>query len=894
MQWSGLAIFLPMLVAALPPLDNLVDIRGEPKVVSFAAPVTIPGGGSDGAGSSEAGDFDNDGDAEFISAATSSSSDPHFRLYDWNGNGFTVRDILPPGVVAARPDRFGGDLTTADINGDGFIDIVVPASDNGAGGGSLSWFENPDGNLAQAWTERTISTWSGSGTGNVVAHMSEVDVGDINGDGLPDVVTRDINHGVFIMLQEAGDWAERIFIPTRSREGLDLFDPDGDGDLDIILNGVWLETPADPAGGTFVLHVYDDAWYAPDNNINNVRDYACQIAVRDFNGDGRDDIAISNSEELNNSAESAGKPLGIQVHLAPADPKTEAWTKVVLETEHFSWHSLEPADLNCDGAIDLVAAISTVGRDNAPAEIVAFLNNGSGTAFSKVDLVSGSVVPFVYNATLADADGDGDADLFAPDSFSNGPMRYLENTSVVDGGGLTPPANAPTALNAVAASATRIELSWTDTTTNETAFLIERRLSGGAFAQIAQVAANATAFQDTSVAPSTDYEYRVRASNQAGTSGYSTIAAARTPDAPGPNPDGLVAYWPFDEESGTTATDQVGSRVGVFGGAPTWDNAGRFDGSVAFAGLTDRVTVPSFEVGGSGLTIAAWVFPRSFDGTANEARFVSKATGTSGAQHVWMLGNYLDGSALRFRLQTSSGGTTSLVSPQGQLPLDTWSHIAGTWDGSTMKLFLNGIEIASIAKGGTIPASSADVGLGNQPLGAGDRPLDGRLDEVRIYSRALSGTELQAIAAGPGEPVPSYQAWVEQVFDAAQQQDPAVSGPTADANNDGIANLLDFAFGQDPFALDAARNPFVDGQTFVYTRRKGGLSAGPHQYRLGDLLIEVETGTDLIAANWQSSASGLIEEVTGIDAELEQVRVAAVEPLSGERRLFFRIRATLQ
>ena len=130
--------------------------------------------------------------------------------------------------------------------------------------------------------------------------MSEVTVADLDGDGLLDVLTRDVANGIFLLLQEDNtqvvSWQPRRFIPARSREGLDVFNPDGDNDLDIVLNGVWLETPSDPLTGTFVEHTYGPDWYPSGNSGEEIDDYAAQLAIRDYNGDGREDIAISNAE----------------------------------------------------------------------------------------------------------------------------------------------------------------------------------------------------------------------------------------------------------------------------------------------------------------------------------------------------------------------------------------------------------------------------------------------------------------------------------------------------------------------------------------------------------------------------------------------------------------------
>jgi hypothetical protein len=101
------------------------------------------------------------------------------------------------------------------------------------------------------------------------------------------------------------------------------------------------------------------------------------------------------------------------------------------------------------------------------------------------------------------------------------------------GGGGTPPA-APSGLTAAAASSSQISLGWTDNSSNENGFRIERCQNAGcsSFSQIAEVGSNVTAFGDSGLAPSTTYVYRVRAFNAEGTSSYSNAAEATTQAAP--------------------------------------------------------------------------------------------------------------------------------------------------------------------------------------------------------------------------------------------------------------------------------------------------------------------------------------------------------------------------
>ena len=99
------------------------------------------------------------------------------------------------------------------------------------------------------------------------------------------------------------------------------------------------------------------------------------------------------------------------------------------------------------------------------------------------------------------------------------------------GNALIPP--APSSLAATAASAARIDLTWRDNSGNETGFQLERKIeSGGTWALLATLGANATAYADLGLTPATTYVYRLRAVNGAGPSGYSNEVTRATPALP--------------------------------------------------------------------------------------------------------------------------------------------------------------------------------------------------------------------------------------------------------------------------------------------------------------------------------------------------------------------------
>jgi len=158
---------------------------------------------------------------------------------------------------------------------------------------------------------------------------------------------------------------------------------------------------------------------------------------------------------------------------------------------------------------------------------------------------------------------------------------------------------APTGLNASALSPTQIDLTWSDNATNETGFSVERD-DGGGFTAIATPPANATSFSDTTVAPGTFYNYRVRAVNTGVFSGYSNQANATTPPA-GPTapaaPSGLAAPTVSSNAVTLTWTDNSNNETAfhverALSGGAFAEIADSPVGSNATT-LTDHSVVPS-------------------------------------------------------------------------------------------------------------------------------------------------------------------------------------------------------------------------------------------------------------------------------------------------------------
>lgn len=99
-----------------------------------------------------------------------------------------------------------------------------------------------------------------------------------------------------------------------------------------------------------------------------------------------------------------------------------------------------------------------------------------------------------------------------------------------------PPPNEPGDLVALPSSPTTIALTWTDNSLDEDSFILERRIAPAAFAEVARPGVDVTSYLDAGLTPATAYEYRIKATNTGGDSGYAATVGAATPAAPPPDP----------------------------------------------------------------------------------------------------------------------------------------------------------------------------------------------------------------------------------------------------------------------------------------------------------------------------------------------------------------------
>lgn len=208
---------------------------------------------------------------------------------------------------------------------------------------------------------------------------------------------------------------------------------------------------------------------------------------------------------------------------------------------------------------------------------------------------------------------------------------------------------------------------------------------------------------------------------------------------------GLVGCWQMEENGGTQIIDGSSfSNNGTFFGTPTWVNGKTGDYALSLNG-TAYPTVPdnsSLDLT-TGITVAAWVRPN----VPSTYMYVLTKNINTGGTAV----NGFDLSLTSAHLVRIRFNNSAVLNSTTNYPHDgaTWMHIAATWDGTTVRLYLNGVqESNTLAFTGPIQTNSLPLAIGNQNT-ADPRALIGTLDDVRLYNYALSAANVLALANIP-------------------------------------------------------------------------------------------------------------------------------------------------
>ncbi|MFO1204710.1 MAG: LamG-like jellyroll fold domain-containing protein [Burkholderiales bacterium] len=226
-------------------------------------------------------------------------------------------------------------------------------------------------------------------------------------------------------------------------------------------------------------------------------------------------------------------------------------------------------------------------------------------------------------------------------------------------------------------------------------------------------------------------------SNTATKTGYIVVATPNGGSGTGSTSvkAGLVAAYGFEEPSGTQVIDASGyGNQGTISGA-TRVTTTQFGNVLRFNGSNNWVTVPdkaSIDLT-TGMTLEAWVYPT----TISSWRTVVMKEQTGSASY-WL---YANNSSNRPANVINVGGSVKQLSAGSQqLPVNTWTHLAATYDGSNQKLYVNGALVGTRAQTGSVALSNGALRIGGNSVWG--EYFNGYVDEVRIYNRALTQTEI--------------------------------------------------------------------------------------------------------------------------------------------------------
>ncbi len=388
-------------------------------------------------------------------------------------------------------------------------------------------------------------------------------------------------------------------------------------------------------------------------------------------------------------------------------------------------------------------------------------------------------------------------------SYSSDYGNYGSSTVTVSGGTGTVSIASYSVLilsqNIPGAPPTPQNLRVTTLTTNQIG--IAWGASGGATGYIlnrngSPIATTSTnVYSDTGLSSGVQYCYSVDATNNFGgvSAGSATVCATTIPVTSATN---LLAWWTFDEGTGSFAYDYSGNgNTGtVIIGDGNW-TSGMVSNCLFFGGpgsppLTQVTVSNSVSLNPvNGITLAAWVNDAS-GGWYNTPRIIEK--GASDNQYALFAvdtNNCPNCPVLEFLLAGVSNGTLTVSAPSSGF----WHHLAATYDGSSlMSLYIDGQLATQQLASGAMPIVTDSLAIGNKPGGSSlANFFAGDIDDVRIYGSALAPSQISALynIDSIGDGIPN---WWRNLYFGSSSSTNNTSCATCDADGTGQDNYFKF------------------------------------------------------------------------------------------------------
>ncbi len=217
-----------------------------------------------------------------------------------------------------------------------------------------------------------------------------------------------------------------------------------------------------------------------------------------------------------------------------------------------------------------------------------------------------------------------------------------------------------------------------------------------------------------------------------------------------PNNLGLKGYWSMNEGTGTVTTNFASSTAGAAntGTLTNMESAdwvsGKMAKALSFDGVDEYVSIAdssSLDLT-TAMTISAWVYLTEAPDATHGAGVVVKGTATDGIAGSYELSLVSDLSVYG-RIYTNA--SVNAQTAANLIPLNTWHHVAVTYNKTSLIVYVDGVSKATTAQTNDLETNNGVLAIGTRPAQLTGAAFPGKIDEVRVYNRALSALDVNTL-----------------------------------------------------------------------------------------------------------------------------------------------------